>query len=71
MPSYKRAIQQRLGKTIQRIRKGRGLSQEALAEAVNISRTHMGHIEQGRRIPSITLLDNIASALKVPIRELF
>jgi transcriptional regulator with XRE-family HTH domain len=71
MPSYKRSIQQRLGKNIQRVRKVRGMSQETLAEVVNISRTHMGHIEQGRRVPSIKLLDKIASALKVPLSELF
>jgi transcriptional regulator with XRE-family HTH domain len=64
-------IQQRLGKNIQRLRKMQGLTQEALAEAVQTSRTYLGHIEQGRKAPSLALLAKIAKALKVPVRELF
>ena len=55
----------KLGQKIQKIRESRGLSQEKLAEMVKISRTHMGHIEQGRRSPSLDLLNKIARALKV------
>ncbi len=64
-------IQQRLGKNIQRLRKMQGLTQEALAEATQTSRTYIGHIEQGRKAPSLRLLAAIAKALKVPVRELF
>jgi transcriptional regulator with XRE-family HTH domain len=71
MPAQGSHIQQQLGKTIQRQRKIRGLTQEALAEAVNVNRAYIGHIEQGRRTPSISMLEKIAKALKVPVSELF
>ncbi len=64
-------IQHRVGKNIQRQRKFQGLTQEALAEAVNVNRAYIGHIEQGRRTPSLAMLDKIAKALKVPVSELF
>jgi transcriptional regulator with XRE-family HTH domain len=63
--------QLRLGKTIQRLRKAHGWTQEAFAEKLHISRTHMGHIEQGRAAPSLKLLDKLAKALNVPVSELF
>jgi len=62
---------ERLGKKIQRLRKNIGLTQEELAERINISRTHMGHIEQGRKAPSLKVLNKLAHTLKVKISELF
>lgn len=60
-----------LGKKIQKIRKSIGLSQEDLADMVSISRTHAGHIEQGRKSPSMELLEKIAKVLKVKVKDLF
>lgn len=60
-----------LGKKIQKTRKNIDLTQEELADVLKISRTHMGHIEQGRKSPSLKLLEKIARALKIPISELF
>lgn len=60
-----------LGKKIQKIRKSVGLSQEDLADMVGISRTHAGHIEQGRKSPSMELLEKIAKVLKVKVKDLF
>lgn len=62
---------ERLSKRIQKLRKNTGLSQEELAEKINISRTHMGHIEQGRRSPSLRVMTKIAKALRVKISDLF
>ncbi|KKQ66849.1 MAG: Transcriptional regulator, XRE family [Candidatus Daviesbacteria bacterium GW2011_GWA2_38_24] len=67
--SYK--FPKELGKKIRRARKAADYSQEKLAEIVRISRTHMGHLEQGRRTPSLELLEKVARALKVGIDELF
>lgn len=60
-----------LGKKIQKLRKSLGYSQEELAEAIKISRTHMGHIEQGRKSPSLKVLEKLSNALRVPLSELF
>ena len=62
---------ERLSKRIQKLRKNTRLSQEDLAEKINISRTHMGHIEQGRRSPSLKVMTKIAKALRIKISELF
>ncbi len=59
-----------LGKRIQKARKTIGYSQEDLAHTLRISRTHMGHIEQGRRTPSVGVLEKVARALKRPIKDL-
>lgn len=60
-----------LGKRIQRQRKLIGLTQEELAEKVNVSRAYIGYIEQARNTPSIELLEKIAKVLRVNIKELF
>lgn len=64
-------ISRQLGTKVQRLRKAKGHTQEELAEYLGISRTHMGHIEQGRKSPSLELIDKIAKKLKVKISDLF
>lgn len=59
------------GRKIQRLRKNKDLTQEELADLLRISRTHMGHIEQGRKSPSMELLEKIARVLKVQVKDLF
>lgn len=66
-----RKTKELLGKKVQKLRKNLGYSQEELAEKINISRTHIGHIEQGRKSPSFKVLDKIAKVLKVKISDLF
>lgn len=61
----------RLGKKIQKLRKDVDITQEELADKLGISRTHMGHIEQGRKSPSLELMERISRVLKVKLSELF
>ena len=60
----------RIGQQIRKIRKQNGLSQEELAERVNISTTHMSHIETGNTKLSLPVLVDIANALQVTTDEL-
>lgn len=60
----------KLGGKIQKIRKALGYSQEELADLARISRTHMGHIEQGRKSPSLEVLEKIAKTLRVKVKDL-
>lgn len=60
-----------LGKKIQKQRKNIGLTQEELAEKVNVSRAYIGYLEQARNAPSLELLQKIAKVLRVDIKELF
>ncbi len=63
--------QEKLGNKIQKLRKSFGLTQEELAEKINISRTHMGHIEQGRKAPSLKVLNKLSKALRVKVKDIF
>lgn len=60
-----------LGRKIQKLRKALDITQEEFAYRVGISRTHAGHIEQGRKSPSIKVLEKMAKVLKVTVKELF
>jgi putative transcriptional regulator len=69
--SHMAKTQEKLGNKIQKLRKETGLTQEEFAEKLNISRTHIGHIEQGRKSPSIKLMEKIAKALRVKVKDIF
>lgn len=60
----------KLGQRIRKIRKAHGLSQEELAERVNISTTHMSHIETGNTKLSLAVLVDIAAVLEVRTDDL-
>ena len=52
-----------LSEQIHNIRKKRGFTQEALAQACDVSLPTIRSIEQGQRLPSIALLQTIAEVL--------
>ena len=52
-------------------RKNLGLTQEKLAEMVDISDNYIALIETGRRFPSVSMLERLAKALKKDTLELF
>lgn len=59
-----------IGKRIRTKRKQKDLSQEELAEMVNISTVHMSHIETGYTKLSLPVLVDIACALGVRTDDL-
>lgn len=59
-----------IGKRIRAHRKRLNLSQEALAEMVNISTVHMSHIETGYTKLSLPVLVDLACALGVRTDDL-
>ena len=60
----------KIGQKIRKIRKAHGLSQEELAEKINISTTHMSHIETGNTKLSLPVFVDIAAALEVRLDDL-
>jgi len=62
---------QLLGKRIKRLRNRLGLTQDALAEHVQISPKYLSNIEQGRENPTIDTLLRLALSLKVEPWEMF
>lgn len=59
-----------LGKAVRRLRKAAALSQESLADASGIDRSHMGRIERGERNVTFLNIARIASALNALPSEL-
>lgn len=60
----------KIGQRIRLYRKQQGLSQEELAEKVNISTTHMSHIETANTKLSLPVLVDIAQVLGVRADDL-
>ncbi|WP_395670858.1 helix-turn-helix transcriptional regulator [Phenylobacterium sp.] len=55
----------KLGDAIRAKRLELKMSQEALADAAQINRTHMGEVERGKRNVSVLAVLRIATAMKV------
>ena len=60
---------QKLGLAIRKARIRNGLSQEALAELLDVSATHVKHMESGHRKPSVELLFKLAKLLNMSVDE--
>jgi transcriptional regulator with XRE-family HTH domain len=60
-----------VGANLRRLRKGRGLSQEALAAEAGLDRTYVSSCERGRRNVSVDNICKLAAALGRDVRELF
>jgi len=60
-----------LGKNIKKARKNKKLSQNDLAEMLDISREHLAKIETAKRKISLGLLFKMSDALDVSEKELF
>lgn len=64
-------IKKELGEKIKRIRKNRGLTQEQLAEMVDISSRNLSNIEIGVSFVKSETLEKIVEALDITTEELF
>lgn len=64
-------IKQELGLKIKRMRINRGLTQEQLAEKVDVSQRTMSGIEIGENFVTAETLDKIINALNTTSEELF
>lgn len=62
--------EKRLGNMIWATRKARGMTQEELAEQVDITTSHLKHIESGHRNPSIEVLFALAKVLDLSLDAL-
>ena len=61
---------QKMALRLKRLRKERGLSQEALAAKAGISRVHLARLETARQDPTLGTIEKLAKALRVKVREL-
>ena len=64
-------IKQKIGKKLKEFRLEKKLSQETLAHLADLDRTYIPDIEKGERNISITVLEKLATALNIPIKDFF
>jgi transcriptional regulator with XRE-family HTH domain len=62
--------QEVLGRNVRDLREAKGLSQEMLALESEVDRTYVSQIERGMCNPSLRVLHQIASVLKIPMADL-
>lgn len=64
-------VKQDIGKKIKRMRQNRGLTQEKLAEIIDVSQRTLSGIEIGENFATAETIDKIISALNTTTDELF
>jgi transcriptional regulator with XRE-family HTH domain len=55
---------------MQKIRQAKGVTQEELAEHIGVSTPYIGRIETGTITPNLKLLQKIARALRMKVKDL-
>jgi len=60
-----------LGLKVKEIRKLRKLTQEKLAELINVDSGYISKLEVGQNFPSIGTLEKIANVLEIELYDLF
>lgn len=60
----------RLGQAMRRLRHGRGITQEALADLAELDRTFISMLERGKRRATLESAEAIARAFGLTITEL-
>jgi len=63
--------QEQLGMRIKFLRQQRKWSQEDLAFNANVNKNYLSDLENGRRNPSLEILERIAIAFSISLEELF
>ena len=58
------------GKRVREVRKGKGISQERLAEMAGIDRSYVGNIERGEKNITLKKAYEICDALNIAIKYL-
>ncbi len=61
----------KIGKNISKFRKDKNLSQNELAEKLNISREHLAKIETAKRRISLKLLFQLVEVLNITEKDIF
>ena len=64
---YTCRVNKEVGDTIRELRKEKHLSQEKLADAIDSHQVYISEIEKGIKLPSLTIINNIAKAFDVSL----
>lgn len=66
-----RKLRNSIGRKVKALRLEKGLSQEKLAEHVNMSREHISCIERGKNLATVETLYNMAQFFEIDIKSFF
>ncbi len=61
----------KLGENLKKIRSKKNITQTELAQALNVDKSFISNIENGKNNPTLSTITNLAKALKVQVDELF
>ena len=64
-------LKNKFGQRVKELRKGKGLTQEQLAELINIEPPNVSKMESGLHFPQPEKIEKIAKALDISIKDLF
>jgi transcriptional regulator with XRE-family HTH domain len=70
MSMNERLFRDAVARRIRDVRKARGMSQAALAEAAGLSKNSISRYETGEAMPSLLIADKLAAVLDVSLRAL-
>lgn len=59
-----------IGEVVRALRKAKGLTQEKLANDINIDRSYLSDIERNIKAPSLYTIFKLAKGLEIPYGEL-
>lgn len=60
----------KLGKNLKRIRTEKGISQGDIARVLDVGRSFITNIENGKTNPTLATIAKIAKAIDIPVRNL-
>ena len=60
-----------IGRRLRELREQKGLTQGDIEKATGLLRTYISRVEHGHTVPSLETLERFASALDVPLYQIF
>ena len=71
MAKIQSSLHKKFGDKIKALRDQKGITQEDLAEKIEVDRSYMGFVERGERNPTLDVLGRIAKAFGISLSKLF
>jgi transcriptional regulator with XRE-family HTH domain len=71
MPSCGMKLRHTVARNLRRLRQGKGLSQEELADQAGLNRNYVGMIEREENSPTVDALEQLSDALNVDPASFF
>ena len=66
-----KSLKEKFGQRLQELRKSLGLTQEAIAEKIDMDIPNLSNIENGKRFMTPENIEKIAKALNAEVKDLF